>query len=164
MKVPQDIRYKADGPKTATAEAIALPLWLHVEKPTHQIATREARGVVEQLQAELRQFNAKGGTMQMGDLGKPQVQKTSELVLEQQSSEDVKLQLDFFIVLTLEPGEFWDRAELIAQAIDFVQRFCVKASDKRITLRMQTARFMEESLEAQNAAGTPAVFLANRAA
>jgi hypothetical protein len=100
----------------------------------------------------------------MGDLGKPQVQKTAELVLEQQSSEDVKLQLEFFIVLTLEPGEFWDRAELIAQAIDFVQRFCVKASDKRITLRMQTARFMEESLEAQNTAGTPAVFLANQAA
>jgi hypothetical protein len=147
MKAPQDIRYKADGPKTATTEAIALPLWLHIEKPTHQIAMREARNVFEQLQAELRQFTAKGGVLQMGDLGKPQVQKTSELVLEQQSNEDVKLQLEFFLVLTLEPGQFWERAELIAQAIDFVQRFCVKPRDKRIALHMQTARFMDEGVK-----------------
>lgn len=147
MKALQDIRYKADGPKTATAEAIALPLLLRVEKPTHQIAMREARNVVEQLQTELRQFALKGAALSIGSLEGPEIQKTSELVLEQQSNEDVKLQLEFFLVLTLEPGQFWDRAELIAQAIDFVQRFCVKPRDKRIALNMQTARMMDESLK-----------------
>ena len=91
MKAPQDIRYQADGPKTSTTGAVVLPLWLQIDKPNHQIATREARNLVEQLQAELQQFNAKGGVLQIGDLGKPQIQKTSELVLEQQSMEEVRL-------------------------------------------------------------------------
>lgn len=149
MKAPQDIRYQADGPKTSTTEAVVLPLWLQIDKPTHQIATREARSLVEQLHAELQQFNAKGGVLQIGDLGKPQIQKTSELVLEQQSMEEVRLKLEFFLMLTLtlEPGQFWERAELIAQAIDFIQRFCIKPRDKRISIHMQTARFPDESLK-----------------
>jgi hypothetical protein len=149
MKAPRDIRYKADGPKTATAETILLPLSLQVEKPTYQIAMREARNLVEQLQGELQQFAAKGGALQMGNLGKPQVQKTSELVLEQNSNEEVGLQLEFFLVLTLEPGQFWERAELLAQAIDFVQGFCIKPRDRRITIHMQTARFLDETPESR---------------
>ncbi|HZR29835.1 MAG TPA: hypothetical protein VFA71_13740 [Terriglobales bacterium] len=156
MKTLQDIRYQADGPKTSATEAVVLPLWLQIDKPTHQIATREARSLVESLQAELQQFKAKGGILQMGDLGKPQVQKTSKLVLEQQSNEEVRLQLEFFLVLTLEPGQFWERAELIAQAIDFIQRFCIKPRDKRILIHMQTARFLEEGLKTQASAGTAA--------
>lgn len=156
MKV-QDIRYKADGTKTAKAEVIIVPLWLCIERPTYHTAICEAHNIVEQLQAELPQFTAKGGTLQMGDLGKPQVQKTSELVLEQQSRDEVKLQLEFFLVLTLQQGQFWERAELIALAIDFVQRFCAKPRDKRTIIQMQIARFVDESQKTPIPVGTPVV-------
>jgi hypothetical protein len=156
MRAIQDIRYKAEGTKTVTAESIVLPLWLCVERPTHLNATREARSLVEQLQAELPQFTAKGGSLQMGDLGRPQIQKASELVLEQESRDGVRLQLEFYLVLTLQPGQFWERAELIAQAIDFVHRFCAKPRDKHTTIQMQTARFLDESQKTQIPVGPTA--------
>jgi hypothetical protein len=156
MKAIQDIRYKADGAKTATAETVVLPMRLCLERTTHHAATREARSLVEQLQTELPQFAAKGGTLQMGDLERPQIQKTSELILEQESRDEVRLQLEFFLVLTLQQGQFWDRAELIAHAIDFVQRFCAKPREKHTTIQMQTARFLDESPKTQIPVGTPA--------
>ena len=36
-----------------------------------------------------------------------------------------------------------DEAEIIAQAIDFVQRFCTKPRDKQTIIYMETARFLD---------------------
>lgn len=149
MKAAQDIRYKADGSRAATVESLVLPLWLCVEKPTHHIAVREARSLVEQLQAELSQFVSKGGSLQLGDLGKPQVPKASELILEQESRDEVRLQLDFFLILTINGGGFWERSEVIGQAVDFVQRFCIKPRDKHTIVQMQLARFPDEGQKTQ---------------
>jgi hypothetical protein len=141
----QDILYNADGTKTANAGVIVFPLWLCIEKPTHHKAICEARSIVEQMQAELLQFTANGGALNMGDLGKPQIQKTSELVLEHVSSDLVRLKLEFFLLLTVQSGQFWDRAELIALAIDFIQRFCARTCSKYTDMEMHTARFVDES-------------------
>lgn len=153
MKPTPDIRFQADSAKTAAAEMILIPLCLQVERSAYQTALREARAVVEQLQAELPQFTAKGGTLQLGDLGRPQMQKVSELTLQQQSRDEVRLRLEFFIVLNLQQGRFWERAELIAQAIDFVQRFCTKPRDKQTIIYMETARFLDGNASSSASSG-----------
>lgn len=89
----------------------------------------------------------------MGDLARPQVQQNPKLLLEQVSQEGVHLELDFFLVLTIQQGRFWERAEVIAQAIDFIQRFCSSLVEKQSVLQMQTARFWDEG---QLPAETPA--------
>jgi hypothetical protein len=143
MKSSPDIRFQADSAKTAVAEMILIPMCLQVERAAYQTALREARGVVEQFQAELPQFAAKGGTLTLGDLARPQLQKVSELTFQQQSRDEVRLRLEFFLVLNLQQGRFWERAEIIAQAIDFVERFCTKPRDKQTIIYMETARFLD---------------------
>jgi hypothetical protein len=145
----QDIRYNADGTKTAHFDTVIFPLWLCVDSPTYHKVICDARGIVEQLQAEILRFTAKGGTLQMGDLGKPQIQKTSELVLEHISSDQIRLQLEFFLVLTLQKGHFWERAELIGLAIDFIQKFCARTCAKYVDIQMKTARFVDENQQPQ---------------
>jgi hypothetical protein len=152
----QDIRYNADGTKTANVEVIIFPLTLRIDRSNYHKATNDARSIVEQMQAELLKFTAKGGALQMGDLGKPQIQKTSELVLEHISSDQVRLKLEFFLVLTVQQGQFWDRAELIALAIDFIQRLSYKLCAKYTDIWMQTARFVDESEKTQVPVGTSA--------
>jgi hypothetical protein len=142
MKV-QDIRYKADGARTATTETILLPLSLWIERPNHHAAIRDARDVIHQLQSELPRFAKIGGNLKLGDIGNPAAPKPSELVLEQAGKEEVRLELGFFVVLALEQDQFWPRAELIAQAIDFVQSFCARSRDKHTVLQMQTAQLLD---------------------
>src|SRR6478735_2403367 len=138
MKGPQDILFKGDGAQTAAAETLILPRWIQIERPTHLAAVRDARAVVEQLQKEATQFVVKGAQLKVGELSQRHQQKVSDITLEQQSRDEVKLELNFFLLLKFEGGRaFWERAESIAQHIDFIQKFCQKFKDKHLLVAME---------------------------
>lgn len=143
MKI-QDVRYQATGPRTASAQTVLLPLWLWVKRASYQIAVRDARLLAEQLAAELPQFNPKGAALFLGDFGEPQANSVAELLMDQESRELIRLEVEFCVVLTVQQGHFWERAELIAQAIDFLQRFCQKPRDKYTSIQARAAHFPDE--------------------
>src|SRR4051794_35507446 len=148
MKGLQDTRYKGDGVQTTATETLIFPLWIQVERPSHQAAVREARAVVEQLEKEAAQFVVKGATLKVGELSQRQQQKVSDITLEQQGRDEVKLELNFFLLLKFEAGgSFWERAELIAQHIDFIQKFCQKFKDKHLIVATDKAQFPLSTVE-----------------
>ncbi len=149
MQPSPQIRYKADGAKTATLEPLILPLRVQVRRPTYQAALREARKIIDDLSQEVAQFTVKGATLKMGDFGQRYQQKAADLVLAQHAADEVGLDLDFYLLLTFEARErFWERAELIAEHIDFLQRFCQKPRDKQVILMLEEARFLTETAPA----------------
>jgi len=143
MKI-QDARFQASGPRTASAQVVLLPQTLWVKRVSYQVAARDARTLAEQLAAELPQFNPRGAALTLTDLGEVRTNGTAELVMDQESRELIRLELDFSVVLTVQHGHFWERAELIAQAIDFLQRFCAKPRDKYTSIQLRTAHFPDE--------------------
>ncbi len=145
MQPPLGIRYRADGAKTASLEPLVLPLRVQVKSSSYQMAVREARKTIDELADEVSRFTVKGATLRMGDFGHRYQQKAAELTLEQQSGNEVRLDLDFYLLLTFEARErFWERAELIAQHIDFLQEFCQRPRDKKVVLTLEEARFLAE--------------------
>lgn len=145
MQPPLGIRYKADGAKTASLEPLVLPLRVQVEHSSYEAAVREARKTIDELAEAAGRFVVKGATLKMGDFGHRYQQKAAELTLEQQAGDKVRLELDFYLLLTFEARErFWERAELIAQHIDFLQEFCQRPRDKQVLLTLEEARFLAE--------------------
>jgi hypothetical protein len=145
MQASPEIRYNADGAKTATLEPLILPLRVQVRAPNYQAAIREARKVIDELAEEVARFTLKGAALKMGDFGQRYQQKAAGLILEQQSSNEVRLELDFYLLLTFEVRErFWERAELIARHIDFVQEFCQRPRGKQVIVTPEEARFLTE--------------------
>ncbi len=145
MQAPLEIRFKADGAKTASLEPLILPLRVQVQRPNYQAAVREARKVIDELGEEVVRLSVKGATLKMGDFGQRYQQKAAELTMEEQSGNEVRLELEFFLLLTFEARErFWERAELIAQHIDFLQAFCRRPREKHVTLALEEARFLTD--------------------
>jgi hypothetical protein len=145
IKTPSTTLFHADGQKTATSEQVIMPMRVSVERPTQQGAVTAARSVVEQLAGVVPNFKPKGAMLALADLAAPGKESRSELFLEQQDHDRARLQLAFSLILRIDQGQFWEHAEVIAQAIDFVHGFCSRQKDRTLMVSLDTLLFATES-------------------
>jgi len=77
---------------------------------------------------------------------------TSELVIEQKSSREVRLQISLVAVPTLEGTDsFWERAAAIAAATDFLQSFAIRPHEKGIEVDVRQARAVRKGASTSEA-------------
>lgn len=137
MKSSATRMFHADGQSTAVAPELVLPVSLSIERADYASAMRDARAVFEQLLAALPHFKAPaGGVLVMNDPAVRNPDGAAELALEQDGQNKVRLQLEFSVQLKISDGSFWDRAQAIAEAIDYVQSLCARPKDKAIVLQL----------------------------
>lgn len=136
MKSSATRMFQADGQATAVAPELVLPVSLSIERADYASAMRDARAVFEQLLAALPLFKAPAGAVLV--MNDPAVRNPdgAELALEQDGQNKVRLQLEFSVQLKISDGSFWDRAQAIAEAIDYVQSLCARPKDKAIVLQL----------------------------
>jgi hypothetical protein len=145
MLKSQDIRYKADGPLTASIGKILFPLWALIKRPTSEQALKEAKRMVEQLSKEAEQTGIPGGGLVVCDFGIPYHRQNARITIEQASRKEVVLHCEFFAVLSFETsGDFWTRAEIISRHLDFLQRFCSQPREKDVDVYAERAKFLTD--------------------
>ncbi|MBA4148961.1 MAG: hypothetical protein H0X66_12665 [Verrucomicrobia bacterium] len=145
MYKAEDIRYKADGPLTASIGTILLPLWALIKRPTSEQALKEAKRLVDQLAKESEQTGILGGKLTICDFSAPYHTQAARISIEQSSKKEVTLRCDFFAVLAFDSiGDFWSRADIISRHVDFLQRFCLAPRDKDIEVYAERAKFLTE--------------------
>jgi hypothetical protein len=151
-----DVRFKAAGPETAQARCVLLPLRVRVSRPEGEQALAEAQRVVEEFRRAAEQADLPGARLAVSDFAAGGDKQAMELVIEQASKREVRLQLVFSSVLTFEgAGDFWRRAAAIARATDFLQKFSQQPREKDIDVNVLQAKLLMEGTgkEAQRAEG-----------
>jgi hypothetical protein len=140
-----DVRFKATGPETAQAVRVLLPLRIRISRPTGEQALGEAKRVVEQFRQATEQAEWSGGRVILSDLATADGKQPTELIIEQASKKEVRLQLVFSAVLTLPvTTDFWARTSAIVRATDFLQKFSHLPREKEVDVEAEQARLLAE--------------------
>jgi hypothetical protein len=114
-----------------------------VNRPEAEQALAEAQRVVEKFRRAAERFEVPGGRLAVSDFSAGSDKQATELIIEQTSKKEVRLQLVFSPVLTFEgASDFWGRAAAIAAATDFLQRFSLEPREKDIEVIVQQARLL----------------------
>jgi hypothetical protein len=149
MLNPADIRFKADGRKTARMPQIHIPLRLIILRPGSAQALGEARKVVDQLSRAVEDTTLPGGQLIVPDLDADEGQGVTELIIEQKSQREVRLQITLVLILRLrDDGRFWTRAAAIAAASDLLQGFALRPHEKGIEIEVNQARLLDSAMPA----------------
>jgi hypothetical protein len=145
MVTSQDIRLKASGSQIARARQAHFLLRLRVQCPGAGPALAQAREVVAQLRQAAGQADFPDARLDVPDLDADGGRSASEVVIEQKSPREVRLQLAIALTLHLgEAGGFWRHAAALAQATDFLQGFAQRPHDKGVELDVQQACALDE--------------------
>lgn len=146
MMKSADIRFKADGRKTARTPQIHLPICLVVSRPSSTLALAETRRLVDQLSGAARDTKLPGGHLTVPDLDADEGQGVTQIIIEQKSQREVRLQVTLVLILELqEDCQFWTRAAAIAAASDLLQAFALRPHEKGIEVEVDQARLLDPS-------------------
>ena len=139
-----DIRFKADGRKTARLAQVHLPLCLIISRPSAAQALGDARRLVAQLARAAEETKFPGGYLTVPDLDADEGQGVTEIIIEQKSQREVRLQVTLVPILRLQDeGKFWTRAAAIAAASDLLQAFALRPHEKGIEVEVNQARLLD---------------------
>jgi hypothetical protein len=136
-----DLRYKANGEQTAAAWQVCFPVRLQIQRVAAEPALAEARELANRLRHAVEDAELSGLRLALLDPDGNEGRGTSELVIEQKSSREVRLQITLAVVLTLEGTDsLWERAAAIAATADFLQSFATRPLEKGIEVDVRQAR------------------------
>jgi len=140
-----DIRFRATSAQAAHARQVVFPLRVRVSRPTSERAVSEAKNVIDQFRQAAPQAEVGKGRLDVGDFKTAGVRSLEELVIEQTSKREARVQLVFLALLRFkgEP-DFWDRAAAVARVGDFLQSFSQQPRDKDVEVDVQPAQLLGE--------------------
>jgi hypothetical protein len=146
---PIDIRYTADAATTASTPRLLLPLRVRVRRPTCAEALAEVRTVVDQFRLLAERAETLGGRLQVADLAASTDKPAGNLSFQKVTKKEVLLELEFLAVVGFASvGDFWNRASVVAWALDLVQQFCLRSWSRGVEVDALRARFGIETTTA----------------
>ena len=115
-------------------------------------ALAEAREFADRLRHAVEDAELPGARLALLDPDDNDGRGTSELVIEQKSSRQVRLQITRVVMLALEGTDsFWERAAAIATAADFLQSFATQPHEKGTEVDIRQARTVRKEASVSEA-------------
>lgn len=140
-----DIRFRASGQQTIRARCIFFPVRVRVSRPSGALALGEARSVVAQFRQAAEQVKNHATRLSVPGIEEPGGNPAVELAIEQGSKKEVRLEFTFVMSLGLdEAADFWDRADAIAAATDFLQGLSQQPREKGIDVDILLGKLLGE--------------------